>query len=419
MKIANFTDAHAQLRQFYNVVADYKLDTMRQFMAFLGNPQNDLKIIHVAGTSGKTSTSYYAAALLKAAGYTVGLTVSPHVDEVNERVQINMQPLSEAEFCEALGEFLELVTASTLSLSYFEVMVGFAYWYFAKANVDYAVVEVGLGGRIDGTNVVSRSDKICIITTIGLDHTKILGDTVEQIAAEKAGIITPKNDVYTYRQDQTILEVFEQKCHEERATLHVVNPVSDDALADLPLFQQRNFQLAAAAVREALKRERKILNKLSILEAAHTYIPARMEKIQQGNQTIIIDGAHNGQKLSTLLESVDNQYTGQEIAALVAFVSGDERRMHEGLDALRQRIDYMIITEFTTEQDVPKSSVPASDITSYLQAHNYHNFEVITRPANALQRLLERPEPVLAVTGSFYLLNHVRPQLLQKRSVIQ
>ncbi|HET8708904.1 MAG TPA: hypothetical protein VFL85_01335, partial [Candidatus Saccharimonadales bacterium] len=107
MKIANFAEAHERLRHFYVNSHEYKLDTMRQFMGFLGNPQNDLKIVHVAGTSGKTSTCYYAAALLKAAGYKVGLTVSPHVDEVNERVQINSEPLPEREFCNALGEFLE------------------------------------------------------------------------------------------------------------------------------------------------------------------------------------------------------------------------------------------------------------------------------------------------------------------------
>ena len=173
MIITNFSESKDYLRQFYNYAAEYKLDAMQAFMEYLGNPQDKVQVIHVAGTSGKTSTCYYIAALLHGAGYKVGHTVSPHVDEINERVQINLEPLPETQFCEALSEFSDLVAGFDQQLSYFEVMVALAYWYFAKVGVDYAVIEVGLGGRIDGTNVVTRGDKISVITNIGFDHTKI------------------------------------------------------------------------------------------------------------------------------------------------------------------------------------------------------------------------------------------------------
>jgi folylpolyglutamate synthase/dihydrofolate synthase len=413
MKIANFTEAHEQLRQFYRVSHEYKLDTMREFMAYLGNPQNNLKAIHVAGTSGKTSTSYYAAAQLHAAGFKVGLTVSPHVDEVNERVQIDLQPLPESEFCAALGEFLDLAQESHLTLSYFEVMVAFAYWYFDKTAVDYAVVEVGLGGRIDGTNVIERRDKICVITDIGLDHTRILGESLTQIASEKAGIITAGNDVYVCDQAAEILEVIAGKCAAVEASLHIVTPERDIALAELPLFQQRNFQLAAAAVGEALQREQKTLNKLSIHKATEVYVPARMEIIELGNKTIIVDGAHNAQKLHALTESISQRYPEEPIAALVAFVRGDDRRVQEALVELLPHLNYCIVTEFAGEQDAPKTSVAAEDVAVQLEENHFASYTVSPNPETALELLLRRPEKILLVTGSFYLLNHVRPSLLQ------
>jgi dihydrofolate synthase/folylpolyglutamate synthase len=161
-----------------------------EIAGLVGNPQDHLRVIHLAGTSGKTSTSYYIAGLLKAGGMKVGLTVSPHVTAITERVQINNIPLSETEFCRYMSEFLPLVTADEERLpSYFEVMMVFALWVFDKSNVDYAVVETGLGGLHDSSNICRRTDKICIITDIGVDHTHVLGDTIEKIATHKAGII--------------------------------------------------------------------------------------------------------------------------------------------------------------------------------------------------------------------------------------
>jgi dihydrofolate synthase/folylpolyglutamate synthase len=382
-------------------------------MEFLGNPQNYLKIIHVAGTSGKTSTSYYAAALLKASGKKVGLTVSPHVDEINERVQIDLVPLPEREFCIALTEFLELVENSELKLSYFEVMVAFAYWYFAKAKVDYAVIEVGLGGRIDGTNVVSRKDKICVITTIGLDHTKILGSTLTEITREKAGIILPGNEVFVNRQGPEVMQVLSRVCEDKQAELHIIDGVEIEEQGDLPLFQYQNLVLATAAVREALARDNQTLAEADIEIAAQTYVPARMEHMTYHGRTIIVDGAHNGQKLHALLESVKAAYPGKSIAALVAFVAGDELRIQEGLQELIKTVSSMIVTDFTSEQDVPKQAVVAAEIVKRCEMLDFHAVEQITNPVKALAALAEKTEDILLVTGSFYLQSHVRPHMLK------
>src|SRR5581483_7745687 len=187
--IHNFVEANDLLRGLYQnyfsgVSADfYTLDTINAVMELVGNPQDKVKVLHVAGTSGKTSTAYYLASLLKANGASVGLCVSPHLIEVNERVQIDLKPLPERDFCDGLGQFWDLATSTGLKPSYFEMLVAFPYWEFARRGLDYVVMEVGVGGLLDGTNVVHSENKVCIITDIGLDHTKLLGDTIPEIAA--------------------------------------------------------------------------------------------------------------------------------------------------------------------------------------------------------------------------------------------
>jgi dihydrofolate synthase / folylpolyglutamate synthase len=413
MQIHNFSRAQKALKQFYSQSTEYRLDTIRNFMAYIGNPQDQLKVIHIAGTSGKTSTSYYIAGLLEAAGYTTGLTTSPHVDALNERVQIGLVPLPEVTFCKELGEFLDTVMKSGLQLSYFEVMVAFAYYYFAKVQVDYAVIETGLGGRIDGTNVVSRRDKVCVITNIGLDHTKILGDTLPEIAREKAGIIFDGNEVFTHVQDDEILDVFKEVCLEHHASLTFVPEQHLPEAAELPLFQQHNIGLAVAATRQVLEREGKTLESAQIAAAVKTYIPARMERIAYGGKQLVIDGAHNGQKISTLMESLTAAYPGASVAALVAFVEGDEERTQRGLAELTKTATHLIITEFTAEQGVPKRALPAAYIAGWCQERGFMDFETVTDPAAALRVLLERPEDILLITGSFYLLNHIRPLIMK------
>lgn len=414
--IKNFVEAHEVLHTFYNApgTSTYTLDRMRVLMDYLGNPQDSLKVIHVAGTSGKTSTVYYAVALLEATGANVGMTVSPHVDEVNERVQINHTPLPEAAFCKALGEFTDIVEGSGVTPSYFELLVAFAYWEFARQKVDYVVVEVGLGGLLDATNVISREDKLCIITDIGLDHTNVLGSTLTEIATQKAGIIQTRNHVFAYSQSQEIDRVLMRAAHKRQATLHRITAVNERYYQpSLPLFQRRNLYLAEQAVNYVLVRDGKPrLTPEQIQKAAAVHIPARMELFRLGSKTLIIDGSHNSQKLRVLAASVRIKFPDQPIAALTAFVEGQDERWQRGVDVLTTLADRLIITSFKAEQDVPKASVRPATIAAYCRAISYAAVTVSPQPEAAFAALLQQPEPILLVTGSFYLLNHIRPLLI-------
>lgn len=409
--ITNFLEANQRLAEFYNnATTKYTLDTMLALMDFLDNPQEKFKIIHVAGTSGKTSTAYYAAALLTAAGYKTGLTVSPHVDEINERVQINMQPLPETEFCTALSEFLALLDKSPVTPSWFELMVAFAYWSFAQQKVDYAVIEVGLGGLLDGTNVIARADKLCIITDIGLDHTQILGNTLAEIATQKAGIIQPHNHLFLYRQGKSVMDTIMQvvAAKDAEATVIETQVLSE---GHMPLFQQRNFYLAEKAIAYVLQRDGALLTDAQKDRARTAYVPGRMEIINYRGKTIILDGAHNAQKLNMLKSSITHEFGNPKIAVLIGFVESDEQRITSALSVLSGLADYYVATSFVSAKDYIKHSVNPQVI-----ADSCPNLTVQVEPdvTKAFKVLLARPEPVLLVTGSFYLLNHIRPLMLKE-----
>jgi dihydrofolate synthase/folylpolyglutamate synthase len=167
---------------------DFNLVSMRALVTELGNPQQAYPSIHVAGTEGKGSVCSFCAAALQAQGYKVGLYTSPHLKDFEERIKINGEPISRADLVELIDEarpYIESIPNLTTS----HIATALAFWYFARQNVDVAVIEVGLGGRLDSTNVILP--RVAVITSLYLEHTAILGDTLPQIAAEKAGIIKP------------------------------------------------------------------------------------------------------------------------------------------------------------------------------------------------------------------------------------
>jgi len=421
-QIKSFTDARQVLQRYVpksrSMSAPYTLERMQQLMVALGNPQDQLRVVHVAGTSGKTSTSYYIASLLKAAGQKTGLTVSPHIDEVNERLQIDLEPLPEAVYCQVLSEFINLVDKTGIKPTYFELLVALAYWYFARQKVNYAVIEVGLGGLLDGTNVVSRPDKVCVITDIGLDHTSVLGKTLPEITSQKAGIIHPHNAVFCYQQSAEIMAVIREVSRQQQAELHEVRLPSADMLpTHLPLYQQRNWYLATHVHDYLTNRDN--LPQVSAKDlqiTTRTSIPARMEIVQRAGHTLVIDGAHNGQKLAALGASLENMFNQQKTAVVFSLVQSSQLRLKTSLKALIGFTDHLIVTSFETQQDFLKQSINPRKIVEQCRELGFTNIEVIPDPKEAYQALLKRPEPVHVVTGSFYLLNHIRPLVFKHKS---
>ncbi|HSW98343.1 MAG TPA: cyanophycin synthetase [Candidatus Saccharimonadales bacterium] len=411
-RIKTFADveaALAALRPNTMVPVLHAPQNTPELMEFLGNPQDSYKVIHVAGTSGKTSTAYYAAAVLLAAGKKVGLTISPHADSIAERVQINGQPLPEAEFCADFARFLELIAPANLPLNYFQGITAFALWEFAQKGVEYAVVEVGIGGLADSTNVFRQEGKVCVINDIGYAHMAVLGNSLGEIAGNKAGIIQLHNTVFARQQPAEIMAPIVRRAQLKQADLHIIS--DEAAYAFLPLFQRRNFAMAAAAAGFALERDGAPAPTAAQLEtAARTNIPARMEIHQLSGKTIILDGAHNAQKVRALVASVQARYPGQDVAVLFGATRAKPEFFQRMLAELAPLRAHVIVTTFPSGAHGKYGSTDPQNIVQELAAQHISH-ELITDAAAAFHALQQRNEPVLLVTGSFYLLNVIRPLL--------
>lgn len=386
----------------------YQLDRIQKLLAFLDNPQEKFKTIHIAGTSGKTSTAYFTRGLLEAAGMRTGLTVSPHIVAINERVQIGGVPLDEARFLTYTNRFLPLVRESKLQPTYFELLVALAYWVFANEKIDYAVVETGLGGLLDGTNTISLPDKVCIITDIGLDHTEILGDTLTKIATQKAGIIQPYNHVIVRQQSDEALRVIIHAARAKQATYETVAGIA--APSTLPVFQHRNWAMAIAAYEYVAHRDAlPMLTDSQLVAVARQTPPGRWEIYTYRDKTIILDGAHNPQKMQALSDSLASAgIVG--CAVLANFTEGPDTKINTILELLQPYTTHLIIPEFRAGQDLKsRRSRPATQLAADARAHDYVSIEEQPNLSRAVQLLLARPEKILLITGSLYLVSAVRP----------
>lgn len=413
--ISSLADIEALLQQYAPANAPghmYSLERMMRFMDFLGNPQNSLRIIHVAGTSGKTSTCYYLAALLQQTGKKVGLTVSPHIDGLNERIQVNLTPLPVPQFCSELMIFLEQVQKSQVALSRLEFLVAFAFWEFARQGVDYVGLEVGVGGTLDTTNVIQNQKKVCVITDIGLDHQDRLGETLTEIAGNKAGIIGLHNKVFCYKQGQEVMSVINARARHQQADLYALDQELTSDFEFLPLFQRRNFGLAQAVVSKVLERDGlPQLHHNALQKAASVRIPARMERFEVQGKIVILDGAHNAQKMQALCDSLKAEYPNQKIAALVAFKAKQSSRVEQATEVMTKLASHIIVTTYGQPNAIEPYGEDPDIVSALCKVHGFWQVETITDPVHAWRQLLARPEPILLVTGSFYLFNDIRPLL--------
>lgn len=217
------------------------LTNIKAFAKELKHPENNFKSVHVAGTNGKGSTSHMLASVLQEAGYKVGLYTSPHLKDFRERIKINGKEISKNNVIHFINKNKNFI--SEQGLSFFEMTVGMAFYYFAKKKVDIAIIEVGLGGRLDSTNIITP--EVSVITNIGLDHTQMLGTTLPEIALEKAGIIKNKVPIIVGEYQEEIFSVFNKKAKENNTTVELANTVLEGYKTDLlGDYQQKNIKTA-------------------------------------------------------------------------------------------------------------------------------------------------------------------------------
>jgi dihydrofolate synthase/folylpolyglutamate synthase len=314
--------------------SNFDLRRMDLLLAALGNPQAGRKTIHIAGTKGKGSTAAMVAGILRTAGYCTGLFISPHLYSWQERLQVNGRPVAKKDFARLVNmarPHVEEINKGARfgCLTTFEVLTAIALLYFREKGAAFQVLETGMGGRLDATNVVKPD--VCVLTSISLDHTRVLGDTLAKIAGEKAGIIKPGCTVVSAPQATAAGAVIKAKCRELDATLIQAGkdiewiPISNNLTFQtfqvdgllrkyrirLPLlgdFQMENASLAIAAI-EILRQQGANITCTDILRGlSRVRWPARMQ-ILGLSPPVIIDGAHNAYSLKRLVESIRKYFT--------------------------------------------------------------------------------------------------------------
>ncbi|WP_125723782.1 bifunctional folylpolyglutamate synthase/dihydrofolate synthase [Flavobacterium ustbae] len=285
------------------------LTNIRILAAHLGNPQNELKCIHVAGTNGKGSTSHMLSSVLQEAGYKVGLYTSPHLKDFRERIRISGQEISEEFVIEFIAKHKSFFEAN--DMSFFEMTVGLAFDYFASEKVDIAIIEVGLGGRLDATNIITPL--VSVITNIGLDHTQFLGNTLEAIAGEKAGIIKPNVPVVIGEYTNETKPVFFAKAEENNSPISFASDLIDQIyLSDLIGDYQFNNKKTVQQTISILNNETDFKVSIEQLKEGllnvvkNTGLQGRWQQLGE-NPKIICDTAHNKHGLTVVMNQLKNE----------------------------------------------------------------------------------------------------------------
>jgi len=291
------------------------LEPMRELARALGDPQERLRFIHLAGTNGKGSTGAFCESCLRASGYRVGLYTSPHLVSVRERIQIDRQLISEADFAEGMAVVRRVVEErKNHEVTFFELMTALALWYFAREKVDWVVWETGLGGRLDATNIVTP--EVCIITNIGLDHQQYLGESMRDIAAEKAGILKPGVPVVSAVEIGEASEVIRERAKAGDCALTLVH--RDMKVEDLGLRGNKQMaridghefalgllgphQIYNVACAVEVMRQLKISDAAIARGLESTVWPGRFEILSE-KPLIVLDGAHNPAGVAMLVET--------------------------------------------------------------------------------------------------------------------
>ena len=381
----NYSDAVKLLRSNEKFCIKLGLDRIAEILELLGNPQDKLKYIHVAGTNGKGSVCAIIATVLQNAGMKVGLYTSPHIFEYTERIKISGVDISQEDFAKYTEKICLLADKNNIKLTEFEVLTSVMFKYFADNKVDVVVLETGMGGRYDATNVI-KSNLCSVITHIDYDHTERLGNTLAKIASEKAGIIKHGSPVFTSEG----FEVFKDKTEETDSMLVIVSPTEDTKNLSLKgVYQQANLSLALAVVRYLYPEISEMQIQDAISKVNH---PFRFQYIKEKN--MIIDAAHNPDGIKSLKTSLDFYYPDTQ------------RRFVFG--CLRNK-DYktMINTLFEKGDEIYFYNF------SYPNAATYDELSKVCKYSSSeFEKAFDYSDGKLTVVcGSFYMLSELLPKL--------
>ena len=416
---------------------DIGLRRTKYLLKLLKNPQNKLKVIHIAGTSGKGSTAHFCESLLRAHGVKTGLHISPHMSDIRERLQINGKLPSKKMVLKYFNEILPAIESMGKTAfgmpTYFEILVALAFYMFEKENVDYAVMETGLGGLLDATNIVTNRNKISVITKIGFDHTAILGKKLGEIAFQKAAIIQKGNIVISGAQHKNASTVIERMAEEKNADLsyalenvsykdktshNIQGNIFDFQFENLKLknihlfaqgkYQQENCALALACLAKISQRDGFGISETNLRKVlSQTKLKNRLEIIKLSGKTLIFDGAHNPQKMAALVDSLKKIYPNKKLEFLVACKK--EKAFRKMLSKITPLAGKIYLTTFgNNKQDNPNYGKDPLELHRFLLETGFKKCEIITINKDSVTKIIKDAEEILIITGSFYLIAEIR-----------
>jgi dihydrofolate synthase/folylpolyglutamate synthase len=423
------TNYETERRLTYNT-ATFNLSRMEKLLAGVGKPHENLKTIHVAGTKGKGSTAAMLNAMLRGNGWRVGLYTSPHLQDLTERVQVDNRQIAKSEFTELINTVHPVVERmrKTTPPTFFEILTTIGFLHFVRREVDIAVVEVGLGGRLDSTNVVSP--EVACITSISYDHMKQLGDTLPKIAAEKAGIIKPGVPVVTAPQAPEAFEVIRRTAEARGAPLFALGknveyhfrseklrhePTSNRVTVKFPqghfkhipvplLGEHQGMNCGVALTAMGLLKERgwDVDFERSLAGLENTDWPGRMELVA-GEPPFLLDGAHNAASMAALMKGISQNLAYDSM--VVIFGCQRDKDIDGMLDQLKFGADKVIFTRTSN----PRAADPR-ELAARLSEKFGKEAQVAPDLDTALRsaRAAAGREDLVTVTGSLYLVGDAR-----------
>jgi len=416
----NGKEAIAYIRSFDWQKRSPGLARIRTLLAALGNPQEELRFIHVAGTNGKGSVCAMLASVLREAGFRVGLNTSPHLVDFKERIQINGEPISET----ALADLVERIRLAAESMeehpTEFELITALALLYFREQRCEIVVLETGLGGALDASNVIAAPE-VAVLTAMGMDHVAQLGPTMAEIAAAKAGIIKPGCAVVSYGGNREADAVFRQACRERGVSLTETDfsriRLQEETLTGtrfdfrpyenlrLPLvgdYQVRNAAVAITALEALRRREWRIPDSAVRQGLAHVCWPGRLEVLREKEPVFLLDGAHNANGMAAAVESLKVLFPGKKLIFLLGVMADkDVAQMLELLLPLAAAV-------LTVTPDSPRA-MGAEELKELVLAGGVPS-SACSSVADALQLAVGAAgrEGVVCALGSLYLSGDVR-----------
>lgn len=394
---------------------------IKKLLHLLGDPQRTLRFVHVAGTNGKGSTCAMIASILSQAGYVTGLYTSPHLFRINERIQVNRVEITDdelVELCELLKPAVDAMPDDPPTE--FERLTALGMLYFARRHCDFVVLEVGLGGRLDSTNAIDAPE-VAVLTNIGLEHTELLGNTLTQIAAEKAGIIKPGCRAVAYCQSEEVLAVFRAECEQTGVLMTVTDPSLQHLIGSslagqsfdyrerrgltLSLagsYQYKNAALVLDAIDALRERGAAISEEAIRAGLANTVWPGRFEVLCQ-KPLVVVDGAHNANGVSELACCLSCCLPGRPIVFVMGVMADkDHRQMLQTLAPFAR--------EFITVMPEHDRALPSAELCEEArQISGKPAFDAKTVEAGlqlALSHL--QPEDALCICGSLYQVGQAR-----------